>query len=340
MNTNYRQYIPTFTVSAPDIADKWTTLPHQIEKTGQVGMSLVGLAKSALQAGGCYITDGYLCKENGLAQWKISKDLLIEGWQEAYPFIAIGMLLIAAAKMCKATEELSKEKATTPDRPFDSVKKGAVLMTTETGRTFAIALLFRTMVAYLNPHFISHFPPFNSQISERSSRWIKLGFDAVKLVAALSKPAAALVVPKLKAQFHYGFKGSCDCREMLIDSAFEQVLFQGGVQTGALKTLPRHLLEKSGYTHQEAEAIVNHRLAKLGRILVTSALFAVLHAPLYGHFKGMLMSQLTIGMVYATLRERDSSFLQQWGVHFLYNFLIFAQIGGITEELKKLMKKV
>ncbi len=351
MHTNYKHDLPTIMLGAPGIVEAWpairASISSRVEKVGELGIAFVGLAKSAFQTGGYYITNGYLCKENGFAQWKVSQNLWVEAWKEAYPVVAAGALslltlMILAGKVHKRLnrpeQPASEKREQTPNQTLDLVKRSVTHIVKKTAETVIFTLFVQAVIFPLTMLYMAYLPPFNSQLSERSARWIKDGCEIFGILAVSARSAASLLVPKVDMQFHHGFRGSLDCRKMFISAAIEECIFRGCIQTGALKTLPTYLLEQFGYTRPEAEALVDHRLAKCGRIFATSALYMAVHATMLGDSRGMLMSQFTSGLIASTSREAGCSIAQLSLAHFLFNFFPQAIIGA--EATRELIEKV
>ncbi|MCC5831444.1 MAG: CPBP family intramembrane metalloprotease [Chlamydiales bacterium] len=105
---------------------------------------------------------------------------------------------------------------------------------------------------------------------------------------------------------------------ILIAPYVEEVEFRLVLQQYLLKNLPKTLIEKYFPNHR---INFDSALSKGARILITAAIFAILHLKVVECEKGGAISQFLGGVLYSSLIESGASILTTMNIHLMFNLL-------------------
>lgn len=170
-------------------------------------------------------------------------------------------------------------------------------------------------------------PPFNSLLSDRATRLIGLGIcQPSEKFVNFFQSLAQRSLPKAGMDLGRGLR--IDMRAEVVNACAEELLFRLFIQTILLKELPKNVLKIFGVTAERAEELVNHRMAKISRVLVTALLFMAAHAGKFGNARGMLVHQLLGGLAWGALKESGTPLVQVAFLHFSYN--AFAHVASAS----------
>lgn len=138
--------------------------------------------------------------------------------------------------------------------------------------------------------------------------------------------AIAGLFPPVYTAFEHGLKLKINWTFILVGSSLEEVAFRGCLQSVLLTEAPKLILRKIAPSH---EHLVNHKIAKIARIVFTSLLFALVHIARFADMPGMLLPQFLAGVVFSFLRERGTSLTELSLIHCINNVVVISLCGGI-----------
>lgn len=186
----------------------------------------------------------------------------------------------------------------------------------------ALALLDLGIVIGLSP-FIRAFPPANAVFP---MPLIKLIHTTMVVPTVNLTRFLTAILPPLNVTFSYGNQGTVNFSRYLAVGFSEEFVFRGIIQQGVLKELPKMALRQLAPEYVET---VDHKVARVARVIFTSAIFALGHAAAFGNSPGMLLPQFIGGVLYSSLIERGHPLWKLALVHCVYDLTIMVLIGGI-----------
>lgn len=161
-------------------------------------------------------------------------------------------------------------------------------------------------------------PPANQIFPDTLFRWIKMGTDrTVDLRKFLTQ-----FLPTIEITFNQKIpqmKPPVNFSEVFTGSLSEEA-FYACIQSGILRKLPALVLRKFS---AQNERLIDHKVAKLARMVLTSAIFALGHHNVLNHDDSML-PHFSVGMLSAILRENQTPLFDLVMSHFAINTLIFS----------------
>ena len=114
----------------------------------------------------------------------------------------------------------------------------------------------------------------------------------------------------------------------VIPAVGEELLFRGLIQDVLLKRLPAWMLKKIS---PGQEKMIDTKIAKIGRIILTSALFSAWHLQNRGilpdaYVKSQLVGTFTLGILLGMIKESNLGLLGSMGAHFANNTIAISPI--------------
>lgn len=150
----------------------------------------------------------------------------------------------------------------------------------------------------------------------------------------LAEPLRALrtrivqVLPPITTAFGYGKKITTNWTMLAVAATLEELLFRYMIQSVVLREAPKRVLKMVAPSY---EHIVDHKIANVARVVLTSTLFTLAHVMRMGHFPGMLVAQLVFGLYFSYKRECGAGIAELSAVHFSFNVVGALIAGGVNE---------
>ncbi len=166
-------------------------------------------------------------------------------------------------------------------------------------------------------------PPVNSVFSQKFLRIIHTNFTIPTL---RFREFLTQILPVCRINFTHGFGKSVNFSEVLAVGISEELAFRGLIQSAILRKIPQMVLKKINPDYAEC---VDAKIARIARVIFTSALFALAHANGMGHLPGFLLPQLIVGLVWGVLLEYGTSIADLSLMHFFYDAIILTLVGGM-----------
>lgn len=193
---------------------------------------------------------------------------------------------------------------------------------TQTISIVALAIAKLIITIKLSP-LIFLLPPANTLLSERLITIISLTLTLPTILFRIIIQAA---LPPLNITFSHGNQGTANVSEYVAVGFSEEIVFRGLIQQKLLRELPKKVLNKFAPNYVD---LVDHKVARVARVVFASILFAAAHAPGGGNASGMLLPQFMGGLFYGTLVESyDYSITKVSLIHATYDVFIVTILGG------------
>lgn len=156
-------------------------------------------------------------------------------------------------------------------------------------------------------------PPANTVFSRYT---MITTYNLLTLPVCTSRKIMTAVLPKI--QFS---ATSLNYSEMAAIGITEEVAFRGVIQSYLLTDIPKQVLHTIA---PQYEHLVDHKISKAARIILTSLAFALAHQNNYGDFPGMLAPQFISSCLYSYWRENGTSLAELSTVHAVFDAIIFS----------------
>jgi membrane protease YdiL (CAAX protease family) len=135
----------------------------------------------------------------------------------------------------------------------------------------------------------------------------------------------SFVFPSLIFNPKSGNQTPIDFTDLFFAAMAEELVCRQFLQSFCLRSLPKQILNKAA---PDCQDLVDCKIAKITRVLIASAIFALAH----GRHKtcgGFLLPSFATGLLYGYWKEKESSWIDLTLSHFLYNSLVIADQGGV-----------
>ncbi len=108
------------------------------------------------------------------------------------------------------------------------------------------------------------------------------------------------MLPAVTTTFSYGARGTVDWTYYFVSCVLQRVVFNGFFQSTLCTELPRTVLERFAPEYKD---LVDHKIAKIARVVITSSLYTLMHIVRSGDLPGMLIPQALSGVYAACVTE-------------------------------------
>ncbi len=111
-------------------------------------------------------------------------------------------------------------------------------------------------------------------------------------------------LPSIETNFSYGLKGNFNWTLQAVSCTVEEFILRFCLQTLLLKEIPKAFLKivAPNYT-----TVLDHKIVKTARIILTSILFTLLYIARAGHLPGLLITHTITGLYASYMREYQSA---------------------------------
>lgn len=133
------------------------------------------------------------------------------------------------------------------------------------------------------------------------------------------------IFPAITYTFKKGLAQKVNYTEIFFVGLVEEIAFRGVIQQVILTNISKYIVRKIS---PEKEHLVNSRMMKGVRVVLTAGLFALAHGNGYGHLKGSLSPQFICGIIAGSFYESGVSIKEIAMYHFAYDAVLVSLMGG------------